>query len=54
MGSTTFTALITKPVIYPLDLAHGRMEVDMSKNVSIVATLRMHPYSTTKDHIILR
>lgn len=34
--ASSFTALLTTIVTYPLDLAHGRMAADMSKKPSII------------------
>ena len=43
IGASTFTALLTTAVTYPLDLAHGRMAADMSKKVSVVAASKNAP-----------
>jgi hypothetical protein len=34
--ASSFTALLTTLLTYPLDLAHGRMAADMSKKPSII------------------
>lgn len=43
LGASTFTALLTTAVTYPLDLAHGRMAGDMSKKPSVIAVSKQAP-----------
>ena len=43
LGASTFTALLTTALTYPLDLAHGRMAADMSKKANVLAVSKSAP-----------
>ena len=43
LGASSFTALLTTAVTYPLDLAHGRMAADMSKKMNVIAVSKHTP-----------